>query len=773
MRYIALLLLWLAASFNHIAQAQEPPGRVGRLAYTQGAVSVYQDPELGWDKAYVNTPITSENSIWTDRGSRAELRAGATAIRLDATTQLDVSRLDDDEIDASIDRGAANIRVRYKQAYERITLSTPQARFTIQSDGRYRVDVDIQRDESRLTVFAGDARMESQGGALRVRPGTTVRVFGGPSSSYVVERAASDAFDRWADVRDREWSDSRARQYVSTEMTGYEDLDRYGEWAQEPDYGAVWFPTRVAADWAPYRTGHWAHVRPWGWTWVDDAPWGYAPFHYGRWVFVRNRWAWSPGERVPRPAWAPALVGWVGGANWTVGVSGGSAPVVGWYPLAPWERYEPWYRSNRTSTDRINVAVRDRAPRQFEGRGEDWRRFNRDRATTVVQREALVDRRPVQGARVQVNVDALRQQQPVPAAQVQQVLPQGNEMIRRRTDRPQAPVAAPPAPQAQPAQQAPPGGAPQARGSTEGARPNFARRGPGAPAPAPAPANQPPVQQAAPAPVNPFNPVTPPVVNPAARGPAPQAGGQQQQQQLQQQQQQAREAQQQQERAQREAQQQQQLQQQRQVREAQQQQERAQRDAQQMRETQLQQERARTEAAQQQQAQQQRQVREAQQQQERAAREGQQQREAQQRQQQEAAQREAQQQQQAQQQRQAREAQQQQERAQREAQQQQQRSAQQLQQQQERAAREAQPQAQQAAREAQQATQRAAQQAQEAQQQQNRAARGGQPPPQPQAQPQAQQPAPQANPAARGNREQKDKEEKDAKDKKDKEDKQR
>ena len=773
MRYIALLLLWLAASFNHIAQAQEPPGRVGRLAYTQGAVSVYQDPELGWDKAYVNTPITSENSIWTDRGSRAELRAGATAIRLDATTQLDVSRLDDDEIDASIDRGAANIRVRYKQAYERITLSTPQARFTIQSDGRYRVDVDTQRDESRLTVFAGDARMESQGGALRVRPGTTVRVFGGPSSSYVVERAASDAFDRWADVRDREWSDSRARQYVSTEMTGYEDLDRYGEWAQEPDYGAVWFPTRVAADWAPYRTGHWAHVRPWGWTWVDDAPWGYAPFHYGRWVFVRNRWAWSPGERVARPAWAPALVGWVGGANWTVGVSGGSAPVVGWYPLAPWERYEPWYRSNRTSTDRINVAVRDRAPRQFEGRGEDWRRFNRDRATTVVQREALVDRRPVQGARVQVNADALRQQQPVPAAQVQQVLPQGNEMIRRRTDRPQAPVAAPPAPQAQPAQQAPPGGAPQARGSTEGARPNFARRGPGAPAPAPAPANQPPVQQAAPAPVNPFNPVTPPVVNPAARGPAPQAGGQQQQQQLQQQQQQAREAQQQQERAQREAQQQQQLQQQRQVREAQQQQERAQRDAQQMRETQLQQERARTEAAQQQQAQQQRQVREAQQQQERAAREGQQQREAQQRQQQEAAQREAQQQQQAQQQRQAREAQQQQERAQREAQQQQQRSAQQLQQQQERAAREAQPQAQQAAREAQQATQRAAQQAQEAQQQQNRAARGGQPPPQPQAQPQAQQPAPQANPAARGNREQKDKEEKDAKDKKDKEDKQR
>ena len=788
MRYIALLLLSLAASFASLAQAQEPPGRVGRLAYTQGTVSVYQDPELGWDKAHVNTPITSENSVWTERGSRAELRVAGTAVRLDETTQLDVSRLDDDGIDASIERGAANIRVRYKQPNDRITFSTPQARFTIQADGRYRMDVDSERDESRLTVFAGDARMESQSGRIRVNAGSTVRVFGGPSSSYVMERAKPDAFDRWADARDREWSDNRARQYVSTEMTGYEELDRYGEWAQEPDYGALWFPTRVASDWAPYSTGHWSYVQPWGFTWVDDAPWGYAPFHYGRWVNVRNRWAWSPGQRVSRPAWAPALVGWVGGNNWNVTLSsGGSSPVVGWYPLAPWERYEPWYRSNRANTDRLNVVVRDRTPRQYEDRGDDWRGFNRDRGATVVQRDALIDRRPVQNARVEVGVDALRQQKPVAPAQVQQMLPQGNEMIRRRADRPQAPVAAPPVQQAQQQQQ---DNAQQARGN-EAMRPRFGRAGAPVPAPSAAPGNQPPVQQAAPAAVNPFNPAAAPAANPAARGQAPQQSPQQQQQP-------AREAQQQQERAQREAQQQERAraeaqaqqqnqlqQQQRQAREAQQQQERAQRDGQQQREAQQAQERARAEALQQQQAQQQRQAREAQQAQDRAQRDGQQQREAQQA--QERARVEAQQQQQAQQQRQAREAQQAQERARAEAQQQQQRQQGQLQQQQERAAREAQQQAQRAAQEAQQAAQRAAQ---EAQQQQNRAARGqpqpspaqpaqpvpaqpAQPQPaQPQpAQPQPAQPQP-ANPAARGNREQQQRD-KEEKDKKDKEDKQR
>src|SRR5258705_622383 len=158
MRSIALIIASLATAFAQAAAAQEIPGRVGRLAYTQGSVSVYQDPELGWDKAYVNTPITSENSIWTDRGARAEMRVSGTAIRLDATTQLDIARLDEEEIDASIERGAANIRVRHKQPNERITLSTPYARFRVLSDGRYRIDVDPDREAARLTVFAGGPR---------------------------------------------------------------------------------------------------------------------------------------------------------------------------------------------------------------------------------------------------------------------------------------------------------------------------------------------------------------------------------------------------------------------------------------------------------------------------------------------------------------------------------------------------------------------------------------------------------------------------------------
>ena len=774
MRSIALVFASLATAFVQAAAAQEVPGRVGRLAYTQGSVSVYQDPEFGWDKAYVNTPITSENSVWTDRGARAEMRVGGIAVRLDGETQLDVSRLDEDLLDASVQRGTVNLRVRYKERNDQVTFATPHALFNIETDGRYRIDVDEDRDESRLTVFGGYAFLEGSAGRVPVEPGRTLIVSGG---RYDFARAAESAFDRWAAVRDQQWQDSNSRRYVSYDMTGYEELDRYGTWSQDADYGAIWFPTRIAAGWAPYRDGHWTYVRPWGWTWVDDAPWGYAPSHYGRWVQVRDRWGWTPGAVRERPLWAPALVGFIGGAGFSVGISTGSP--VGWYPLAPWERYDPWYRASPTYVTRVNRYVVDRAPRWYQGRGDEWRRWNRDRASTVVNRDVFVNRRAVQGSLLRMNPETLRQASAMPSAQViQQVLPQRNEVLRfreqnrvnvaapvvtrerrdwqQRTQQQQQQQGTQPQPQPQPQQQA-----------GQVVRPEFHRRFGGAPpvaiTPAPSAGQQPPVS--APAPEFQQQPQ-----NPAARVERAQqrqaedaARAAAQQQQLHQ-----REAERAAERATRDR---LQSDQNRAERAAQRQAEEAARAAAAQQNARDQQRAVEAQRQQQEQAQRgqqeqaQRAAREAQQQQERAARENQQQ-----------------------QQRQAREAQQAQERAQREAQQQQQRQAQ------ERAQREAQQQQQQAAdlqRKREEAAQRAARdtqareqafrQQQEAaqraqqqqQQQQQRAQPQPVPPPPPQAQPQP-QPQPQANPAARGDnrgrgrekdKEDKDKEEKDKKDK--------
>jgi len=121
--------------------------------------------------------------------------------------------------------------------------------------------------------------------------------------------------------------------------------------------------------WAPYRYGHWAYISPWGWTWVDDASWGFAPFHYGRWVFVAGAWGWVPapprvvGIAYVRPVYAPALVAWVGGPHFGVGVGGGigvggfAAGVnVGWFPLGPREVFVPSYAVSRAYVNRVNIS---------------------------------------------------------------------------------------------------------------------------------------------------------------------------------------------------------------------------------------------------------------------------------------------------------------------------------------------------------------------------------------------------------------------------------
>jgi hypothetical protein len=614
------------------------------------------------------------------------MRVSGVALRLDASTQLDIAKLDDDELEAFIAQGTVAVRVRHFANDDRLDFATPHARFRLYGNGRYRLDVDAEREETLLTVFSGTASMRSASGDIKVDAGGAIRVAGGPSASFVRLRAAASAFDTWTLARDKGWTETRSVQYVSTDMTGYEDLDRYGTWAQEPDYGAVWFPSRVSGDWVPYRQGHWDYVRPWGWTWIADEPWGYAPYHYGRWVYVRNRWGWYPGPRTARPAWAPALVAFVGGSNFSVGISGGSAPALGWYPLAPWERYEPWYRTNTAYVNRINVAVRDRAPRQWAGRDRaEWRYANRDQGATVVRRDAFAGRRNVAQDVIRVAPDTLRQAQ---VAQPTAVLP-GPEQFRRAA----RPAAQPPAQQAgrpgtpssAQAPQAPAPAEPVMRRPGErggpSARPNFERRQ-AAPAPAPAPATataqQPaPQQPAAAAAGRPFGRDDQRTQERAARDAQQQQQAQeragreaQQQQQRGVQEGAAREAQQAQERA---------------ARETQQTQERAAREAQQQQ--QQQQQRGAQQQQQQQQQAQERAAREAQQAQERAARDQQQVQErarAQERAVQERQQQQQQQQQQAQE-RQQQQQQQAQERAAREAQ----RLQQQQQQAQERAAREA------------------------------------------------------------------------------------
>lgn len=353
----AVLLLAFAAP---LFADTPPPARVGRVGFVDGEVSFYADRNEGWQRARVNFPVTSRNSIWTNGVGRAEVRVGASAFRISDESILDVVRLDDARTDLFLQRGSLNVRLRSYRGDEEyrdnVRVETSEGVVQLQMNGRYRIDASSQRDETRVAVFAGQARFESSTGALTIAPGRTLVVRGGTIPSFNFAVASETVFDRWAETRDQRWDDAHQRvardERVSPYMTGYEDLDAYGDWVEDREYGRVWAPRVVATGWVPYRYGSWAYVRPWGWTWIDDAAWGFAPFHYGRWVYRHSRWYWWPGRYVLRPVYAPALVGWYGRGNWSVSLSVGTP--IGWFPLAPREHFVPTYSNNVTYIRNIN-----------------------------------------------------------------------------------------------------------------------------------------------------------------------------------------------------------------------------------------------------------------------------------------------------------------------------------------------------------------------------------------------------------------------------------
>jgi hypothetical protein len=226
---------------------------------------------------------------------------------------------------------------------------------------------------------------------------------------------SSDEFLLWVEESDQDQQQQAPQQttrYVSAETTGSDALDRYGRWDTLPDSEPMWFPTSVPDDWAPYRFGHWDWIEPWGWTWVDDQPWGFAPFHYGRWVNIDGRWGWLPGAVDPNPVYAPALVAFVDAPD-DSGSSPDGGPNVGWFPLGPGDDYAPWYQAGPDYVVAVNAPehghFHNLGPHGYGDRGREfWRGqyFNR-RFATVVSREALANERRIDREMVR-RVDADR-----------------------------------------------------------------------------------------------------------------------------------------------------------------------------------------------------------------------------------------------------------------------------------------------------------------------------------------------------------------------------
>jgi hypothetical protein len=434
----AVLAVFMAGS----AAAQydeEPPALVGRISAIHGGASIQRASQQDWVDAGINEPVTIGDAVYAPEGADVRLQIGATDFDLKSDSEIDIAQLDENAGTIRLDSGRLDLRVAAVPTADGLSIATPRGTVRLTQPGIYNIDTGSEDEPTRVTAWTGSARMGDSATAVTIQQGQVLIISGtadAPQYSY-----SSDVGDY-----PREWRTPprivqvrETERYVAPEMTGAEDLYEYGSFETAPEYGTVWYPRDVPADWQPYRFGHWEYVQPWGQTWIDDRPWGFAPFHYGRWAYIGNRWGWVPGQYTPHPVYAPALVAFVGGGGLNVSISigggggfGGGA--VGWVPLAPGEGYQPPYRASQTYIQNINkttivnkttiinnnTVVNNNVvgPRGFgpNAQPQTVAGFANRRFATVVPAEAVAARRPIAQAAVQVRPEQIEKAQVNPEA---------------------------------------------------------------------------------------------------------------------------------------------------------------------------------------------------------------------------------------------------------------------------------------------------------------------------------------------------------------------
>ena len=401
-RLFTLVCVSLAMLGVALADEPDPPGRVARVSYLQGSVSLQPAGVQDWVGAEINRPLTTDDKVWSDApGSRAELDLGGAVVRLGSGTGFSFLNLNDNVAQLQLTTGTVVVHVRELLENQTYEIDTPNLAVLLDEPGQYRVDVNEPGDTTVVRVSDGHAEASNGGDSMPIANQQMVTFVGtGDSvSATTATLGVPDGFDDWSFERDREYDQAASRQYVADNLVGTEDLDDNGEWQNTPDYGYVWVPTAVVAGWAPYSFGRWAWVAPWGWTWIDNAPWGFAPFHYGRWARWLNSWCWVPGPRQVRAVYSPAMVGWVGG--------GGGGLAVGWFPLGPREVFVPGYRVSDRYVRTINVTNttivnQTYIANVYQSRGANVHYVNSGipGAVTTVPRNVFTSAQPVNGHRM-------------------------------------------------------------------------------------------------------------------------------------------------------------------------------------------------------------------------------------------------------------------------------------------------------------------------------------------------------------------------------------
>lgn len=313
------------------------PIRLARFSNVDGNVSWRPTADTDWSPASPNIPLREGAQIWASDGGRAEIQFDdGSWLRLGRDAVAVIEKLHSDSngefTQIQLSQGTASLALRADHSVYQIDTTF----VSVKAPGPAKLRVDASNGVE-ISVRQGSAEVIGSAGKERLEAGSYLRMASAGDMYNIGGLPGSDDWDRWSDSRDA-YCDHPDRSLPPNIGLVAGDLDNFGDWRDDPQYGRVWCPRVQDPNWRPYSNGHWVWVHPFGWTWVAAEPWGWAPYHYGTWVQEPYGWSWVPGPR--QQYWSPAVVHFSEYHN-----------NVCWAPLAPSEVHYPPH---------INIALHGR-----------------------------------------------------------------------------------------------------------------------------------------------------------------------------------------------------------------------------------------------------------------------------------------------------------------------------------------------------------------------------------------------------------------------------
>jgi FecR protein len=295
---ISLMLtgLWVLPCF---ADSQV---RIVRLSDVQGEVQVDRRTGQGFERAFLNLPITQGMKIRTGNSGRAEIQfEDSSSLRIVPDTVIEIPQLSLRDSGGKV----SEIHLQEGTAYinflgtkdDELSVSFVREKVAFAHAAHLRIDVGDT--DAAVAVFKGDVEVSGSSGTVQVDKNHTASFNLLDNDRHQLARnIEEEPFDSW-DKRQNEYDElyaAKGQSNYSPYAYGNSDLNYYGNFTNVPGYGTLWQPYLAGAGWDPFMNGAWAFNPGFGYGWVSGYPWGWTPYHSGSWIYAgQYGWGWLPG----------------------------------------------------------------------------------------------------------------------------------------------------------------------------------------------------------------------------------------------------------------------------------------------------------------------------------------------------------------------------------------------------------------------------------------------------------------------------------------------